>query len=152
GGPAVGDLDGDGSYELVCGTDDGHVWAWHVADPSTPLAGFPARVSTSGVVQLALAHRPSGPGLMIVAAADDGSLVALGDDGQPVSPSWQISLGAPPTAPVVTTWKGVETVIVGAGTQLHAFQPGGTERTGFPVELGAFPLAGEEPALGDVDL
>ena len=152
GGPTVGDLDGDGAYELICGTDDGRVCAWHIADPTNPVTGFPAQVTSGGAVYIALAHPPSGSGLMIVAAADDGTVEGLGADGQPVSAAWQMSLGAAPTAPAVTTWGGTETVILGAGSQLHAFLPDGSERTGFPADLGAYPITGEEPAIGDIDL
>ena len=150
GGPTVGDVDGDGAYEVICGTDEGHVWAWHIADPDAPLPGFPASIGT-GLVQVALAHRTDGPGLAIVCSAEDGTLVELGANGLPLT-GWQKTINAEPTAPTVTSWGGVENVVIAAGSTLYAFLPDGSSRAGFPVVLGGSAMQGEEPALGDIDL
>ena len=37
--PALGDIDGDGDWEIVVGCDDGKVYAWHVN--GDPVSGFP---------------------------------------------------------------------------------------------------------------
>ena len=55
GGPAIGDLDGDGIPEVVCAGGDGSVYAWHV--DGTPLSGFPVQLF-DGTISLPIALAP----------------------------------------------------------------------------------------------
>ena len=44
--PALGDLDGDGTLEIVAGALDRHLYAWH--DDGTPVEGFPVLARRPG--------------------------------------------------------------------------------------------------------
>jgi hypothetical protein len=68
----VGDLDGDGSPEVVVGADDARVWAWH-AD-GTPVAGWPRAMTMSVKGAPLLANLDDDP-RPEVAAADLGGVI-----------------------------------------------------------------------------
>ncbi len=148
--PAVGDLDGDGVYEVVSGTDGGEVWAWHV--DGSKLAGFPVRVTpSSAVVWVGIARMTGTTGAQIVAAAQDGTVTVLRSDATAL-PGWPVTLSGVTTAPVETRIAGAPTVLVVVSGQLHALGADASERPGFPVGLGALVAADQELAIGDVDL
>jgi subtilisin family serine protease/chitodextrinase len=154
-GPALGDLDGDGSIEVVSGGDDGRLWAWH-ADGS-PVTGYPVATGPAPpdagppLGAPALSDLNGVPGAEVVIAGLDGVVYAFDGSGQPLA-GWPVNLGTLyPVAPVITRLGASTepTVLVAAGNQLHALSPTGTERTGFPATLGG--SATQDPALGDID-
>jgi hypothetical protein len=148
-GCALGDLDGDGGFEVVCGSEAGRVWAWRM--DGAVVAGFPAQVASSPVNPVAIARFGAAAGTRIIATAEDGTVAALGSDGAMLA-GWPRSVGSSPTSPVETGMAGGPTALVAAGGQLHALGPDGNQRPGFPVGLGAPVEPGEELALADVDL
>ncbi len=148
GGPALGDLDGDGTLEVVCGGANGSVYAWNPT--GTPFGVFPVSLGISGFsTPIALSDLDGLPGVEVIAAADDGQVHALAADGSEL-PGWPVALGATPTAPVVTRlgFSSSPTVLVAAGGTLHALAPDGSTR--FAVPLGG--TAAQDPALGDLTL
>jgi hypothetical protein len=146
GGPAIGDLDGDGLAEVVCGDDQGFVHAWHAN--GTVMSGFPVQVTTLGLAY-PVAIAPFGAARIVVTTSD-GQIAALDPSGG-VVPGWPVQLLGDPTCPVEMDIAGTPTVLVASGGSLHAFVSNGTERAGFPVFMGASTLGGEELALGDVN-
>ncbi|MEK7331097.1 MAG: S8 family serine peptidase, partial [Candidatus Eisenbacteria bacterium] len=155
GGPALGDLERDGEIEVVCGGEDGSLWAWH-ADGSV-VSGFPIATGASPLrAPVALADLNStssfdDPGVEIVAVAQNGTVYAFDGNGTTL-PGWPVGAsGGTPRAPVVTHLASQSTpsVIIAAGNLLHAFAPDGSERPGFPVLLGG--TAAQDPALADFD-
>ena len=90
--PAAGDIDADGRMEIVIGSGDGKLYAWH-ADDGTLLANFP--ISVSGTIKStpALAHLDADPGLDIVLQAGDGKVYIYKPDGTLYS-GWPVSTGS----------------------------------------------------------
>jgi len=148
GGPALGDLDGDGYPEIVCGGSDGNVYAWH-AD-GTPVAGYPVFLDPSGVdLAVALAPIDTVLGVRIVAMTNSGDLHVLDPAGNEV-PGWPQSVTGVPVAPMVTLLGSVPRVaiIAAAGTGLHAYAHDGT-----PIWNAALPGSVlQDLAAADLDL
>lgn len=119
-GPALGDLDGDGVCEVVCGADDGTLWAWD-AD-GDPLPDFPLATGGPGWAgPVALADLDGQPGLEIVAASLDRTVYAVRHDGSAV-PGWPVTAPAVPGAPPTVAG-------LGAGRAPHVVVPHGASAT-----------------------
>ncbi len=133
--PALGDLDGDGSLEVVWGGSDGTVRAWH-AD-GTPVNGFPRVLgSRNSEVRVALGDLDGRPGADIAAAVSSGQVwIVLGDGTSP--DGWPASgtpgpyapaiahMGAPTRPCVVVAWQNLVTVYnAGGGTVFSVLPPG----------------------------
>lgn len=145
GGPALGDLDGDGDLEIVCGAGDGRLCAWR-ADGSV-VAGFPVETDGSGIgAPVALTELDGQPGVEIIAATGDGMVYAVNGAGTFV-PGWPVAFDPGPLAPVVTRFGRDTVVLVVAGTTLIGLRPDGSERSRWT--LGASAVM--DPALGDLD-
>jgi hypothetical protein len=126
--PALGDLEGDGTTEVVWGGDDGSVWAWR-AD-GTRVAGFPRRAGTAGRnLRVALGNLNGTPGLEIVVTSNNYALYAFRGDGTPI-PGWPVIIGDEPTAPVIMRFgtNPSPAVVVAAATELRAYGPTGVLR------------------------
>ncbi|HAH19533.1 MAG TPA: hypothetical protein DCL49_01355, partial [Candidatus Omnitrophica bacterium] len=78
--PALGDIDGDGSWEIVVGCDDGKVYAWHM--DGTAVSGFPP-VATNGKVSSspAISDIDNNGYMEIVVGSEDGGVYAWNHDG-----------------------------------------------------------------------
>ncbi len=147
GGPALGDLDGDGVLDVVCGAQDGSVWAWD-AD-GVLKAGFPVALGGAAVdLPVALAPLDESPGDEIVAVAADGTLHALAGDGGELA-GFPIALGGVPVAPVIARFDAgaAPLILAAAGGTLRALRADGS--THFSVPLGG--SAVQDPALADLD-
>src|SRR5439155_12687191 len=147
GGPALGDLDGDGTLEVVCGIEDGTVGAWH--HDGSPVAGFPAVVGTGAVsAPVALADLDGDGAVEIVAADVDGAVHVLGGDGLE-RPGWPVAVEPGPLAPVVTRFSrgGGPVIVVAAANRLHAFTAAGKPRWTSALSGDVI----QDPALGDLD-
>src|SRR5207244_10907797 len=80
GGPALGDLDGDGVLEVVAAGTDGRIWAWRV--DGTPVARFPVSTDGTGFAGgLALSDLDGAPGAEIIAATQAGEVYAFDHTG-----------------------------------------------------------------------
>jgi subtilisin family serine protease len=145
-GPALGDLDGDGAPEVVCGSGDGNVYAWHAN--GNPVTGFPAPLFGSVSLPVALAPLDANPGLEIVAVTDLGDIHVLDSTGADLA-GWPQSVTGAPAAPLVTRLgsSSVPAIIVAAGNHVHAFNPDGSER--WSATLPGTVIA--DPAAADLD-
>jgi len=171
--PAVGDIDGDGSPEIVVNTLNGRVWAWHV-DGSEVRDGD-ANAATDGVffVRAGADYEwaMSGPALadldgdgkldIIFGTRNDATglrrLIALRYDGTfcpgfPVNVTGQILCH-----PAVGDLDGdgvLEIVVYTSGRYIYVVHQDGTPYQGFPIIPGNFYAAVDwvtSPALGDLD-
>ena len=145
GGPALGDLDGDGVLEIVGGTVDGAIWAWRV--DGTPVAGFP--IPNVGVSQpVALSPIDADPGVEIIVVSGI-TLHAIRFDGREAT-GWPSPVGIGPFTPPVVTTTGPDhlpTVFVTGLTAAFGIGADGLQRQRFALS-GAFNL---EPAVGDLN-
>jgi len=146
-GPAIGDLDGDGKPEIVCGHSTGNLYAWH-ADGS-PVAGFPVLLDPNGInLPVALAPLDASPGAEIVAVTVAGDIHVLGGDGNEL-PGWPQYTTGVSVAPIVVGLglRKLPTIIVAEGTQLHAYAADGSVRWTATLPGSAL----QDPAAADLD-
>jgi len=146
--PVLGDLDGDGSLEIVSTGTLGRIWAW--SSTGEPYPGFPLDVGPGGSVYapLALSDLDGQPGVEIIAAQSDGRVHAFRWDGLEVS-GWPVSTDDPlPAGPVVAASASQPLVVVSGSRAIHRIQKDGdllpeVSRIGAGVS--------SDPALGDLD-
>jgi hypothetical protein len=145
-GPALGDLDGDGVLEIVCGSADGNVWAWH--PDGTLLDGFPASSGTMALSgPVALGDLDGKPGVDIVAANRDGSLHLFRWDGSEPA-GWPVAVAATAAPIILRLGHAAEpSIVVCAGSTVNAFAPDGTPRF---TSTGSGTVS-QDPAAGDLD-
>jgi subtilisin family serine protease len=144
GGPALGDLDGDGVLEVVCGSSDGQVWAWHVN--GALVDGFPVSSGAQTLAgPVALADLDGQPGVEIVAANRAGTMDVFRGDGSELA-GWPVAVNGT-SAPIVLRLghESAPTVVLGAGTTVKGYSAAGVERFSLPWSGTA-----SDPAAGDL--
>lgn len=147
--PALGDVDGDGTIEVVCGASNGRVWAWHVN--GSVVTGFPVTLGSGITGSVALSDLDGAPGVEVVASAEQGDVYAFRGDGT-VLPDWPVYRGIPITAPVVGRMADDSlAILVAAGEYLYALAPDAGTRFVTPLTGTAGSFAAQDPALGDLD-
>ena len=155
--PAVGDVDGDGSPEIVAVSKDGYLYAWH-AD------GSPLIPETNGAVRLIGAWTQNTPALAdldgdgaceIIAASSLGYVHVITATGSDYA-GWPLNLGvtvqASPAVGDVDDDGTLEIVVTSRNDQLHVFEVNGTYQAGFPTQAPSRATdMGPSPALGDLN-
>jgi subtilisin family serine protease len=79
--PAIGDIDKDGSPEIVSASCDGKVYAWR--SDGTLLPGWPVSISTDGISSPALADVDSDGYLEVFIGSSNGKMYGFRKDGTP---------------------------------------------------------------------
>ena len=147
--PVLGDLDGDGTLEILWGGSDGRVWAWRY--DGTLVAGYPKLIGAPGAnLKLALGDIDGQPGVEIVAVTGNSSVWVLHGNGD-VLPGWPVDLQIDgPEPPTLTRFtQGAEPTIMFVGAnQIYPFRPDGVPRWRYAFES---TLVNSEAVLGDLD-
>jgi hypothetical protein len=150
GGPAMGDLDGDGSVDIVFGSQDFTVVA--VRADGRMLSGFPVKTDYRLYAQPALGDLDADGKLEIVIGGGDGKIHALRSDGTPV-PGWPVAAGARVVAGAAIGDLDVdgvpEVVVASTDGRLHVLRANGTPVGGFPESPGG--ALSSSPLIVDLD-
>ena len=157
GSPCVGDVDGDGSPEIVVISKDSYLYAWH-AD------GTPLLTGTNGAVRQVGAWTQTTPALAdldgdgkqeIIVNGAFAKVFVLRYDGTDF-PGWPVNLFAlgkgSPAVGDVDADGGLDIVITSESDHMYVFRSDGTTLPGWPKSVpGDAPDFGPSPALGDLD-
>ncbi len=120
--PAVADLEGNGTLEIVVGSWDGRVYVWD--DIGEPLPGWPIQTGDQVISSAALVDLDGDDTLDIVVGSKDGNLYGWTTSGLPL-PGFPRDLGAPVfSSPWVGDLDrdGRADIVVGANNGVHLLQ------------------------------
>ncbi|MBE0567867.1 MAG: hypothetical protein IH621_18075 [Krumholzibacteria bacterium] len=152
---AAGDIDGDGTAEVVCGPGD-QILAFRMCTAMTVLGRYlPTPISDA----VTLADLDLDGDVEILAPTSDGTLFAVHGNGSDVAGAWPFvsGTGSPLTSAAVARMVGPEAPGLAVGSReraIHLLDEDGVQRAGFPVFTGepwdllAAPIIG--PVAGDV--
>ena len=148
-GPAVGDLEGDGSPDIVVVTWDDNIYAIN-ADGTTK-SGFPFLTSNRFNSPATLVDLDDDGDLEIVAGNDDGDLYILHHDGSVMTTfSTGDDIRGGISVADLNDDGNNELLFVGYDDLLHVWNPiSGEELDGWPIDLGYNSLSG--PVVADLN-
>jgi hypothetical protein len=156
--PALGDIDGDGDIEIVVGSDDGQVYAWH--HDGTLVTGWPKATGDTVDSSPALGDIDGDGDIEIVVGSDDEQVYAWHHDGTLVI-GWPKTTGDDvDSSPALGDIDGdgdIEIVVGSDDEQVYAWHHDGTLVTGWPKATTTADreyykgLVTSSPALGDID-
>ncbi len=149
--PALGDINQDGSLDIVIGLRNGNLLALN-ADGS-PLPGWPYNPGYTIESSPALVNLDGDPQLEIVVGANNSRIVALNHDGT-LLPGWPVSttysvLSSPSVGDI--DGDGALEIVVGENTgKVYGLETSGAPVAGFPL-LATYTIY-SSPLLADLDL
>jgi len=148
-GAALGDLDADGSLDIVVATWDDNIYALN--GDGTVKTGFPVTTTHRFNAPPTLADLDGDNDLEIIAGNDDGDLYVLHHDGTSMNSfSTGDDIRGGISVADLDDDGSLEILIVGYNDNLHVWNPlSNTELAGFPIDLGYNSLSG--PAVADLD-
>ena len=130
--PAVGDVDGDGSPEIIVPTNGQDPLLYVFKRDGTQLTGWPQ--TTGGFFMPALADidKNDGGKLEIITTSSDGNLYVFNHDGTSV-PGWPLQLTRPFNSPVVADLDGdlYPEIIIADNFKLYVLNRNGTPFPGW---------------------
>ncbi|UCD76839.1 MAG: hypothetical protein JSV91_07900 [Phycisphaerales bacterium] len=150
--PSLGDLDLDGSLDIVVGCRNGLIVALNSAGEFLP--GWPLDAGYSCQSSPTLVNLDDDPELEMVVGMNDSKVVAYNHDGTAL-PGWPVGtsytvISSPSVADVDAD--GRVEIIVGENTgKVYGFETDGTPVAGFPL-LDATYTVYSSPLLADLDL
>ncbi|MEK7316889.1 MAG: FG-GAP-like repeat-containing protein, partial [Candidatus Eisenbacteria bacterium] len=155
--PAIADLDGDQTKEIVFGTSAGRVYAIH---PDGPLPGWPFVASGLFSSSPAIGNIVPAPGLEIAMASSNDSLYVLTAAGARAA-QWPRPVELTPgngrtNSPVLAPLRlqlgdsTLQIIIAGADGSLRVFEPDGTVTAGFAALTVDAPTEAS-PAVADLN-
>jgi PKD repeat protein len=148
--PALGDLDGDGDLEVVVGSDDSYVHAWH--HDGSPVTGWPKITGDTVESSPALGDLDGDGDLEVVVGSCDHSVHAFHSDGTPVEGWPKTTGGVVYSHPALGDLDGDGDLEVIAGSldyQVYAWHHDGSLVAGWP-QLTDYEVYCA-PVLGDMD-
>lgn len=137
--PAVADLDGDGTFEIVAGSWDGRMYIWD--DSGRFLPGWPIRVDDQIISSAALVDLNGDGDPDIIVGSKDGRLYGWTAEAEPL-PGFPHDLGAPVfSSPWIGDLEGdgCADIVVGADNGIHLLRNVG------PLGLRAWPMFHHDP-------
>ena len=155
--PAIADIDGDLTREIIFGTSAGRVYAIH---PDGPLPGWPFVATGLFSSSPAIGDILAAPGLEIAVASSNDSLYVLTADGARAT-DWPQPVELTPgngrtNSPVLAPLRAslgdlaLQVIVAGGDGSLRAFEPNGSVTPGFAsLSMGAATEA--SPAVADLD-
>ena len=154
--PALADLDGDGDLEIIVGSDDAKVYAWH--HTGTLVEGWPQK--TNGAVRSspALADLDGDGDLEIIVGSDDAKVYAWHHTGTLVEGWPRLTYDEVSASPAIGDIDGngdLEIIVGSEDNRVWAWHHNGIEVVGWP-QVGSFVPAEDliiisSPALADLD-
>ncbi len=126
--PAVGDLDNDGDLEIVVGSLDGYVYAWH--HNGTMVAGWYQITQNYVRSSPTLSDLDNDGDLEVVVGSYDDEVYAWHHDANPVQ-GWSNDISDysdMKTSPAISDLDGdgAKEIVVGAGTTVYAWHSNGS--------------------------
>jgi len=135
--PAFADINGDGRGELVCGCDDGRVYAFYPDGAS--VAGWPVKTGADVFSTPALADLDGDRASEVIIGSDDGMLRILKGDGRPL---WTAAIPGRPFVSASATVadldadKSLEIAIGAWDRRMHVWSAEGAPKTTAMPEAG----------------
>lgn len=152
--PALADLDGDGSLEIIVGTNENKLHIWKV--DGRELSGFP--VSAENIIRSSPAVGDlDGDGLLDIAVgSDDGKLYAWSSKGKALPGFPKVTEGSIVSSPALGDLDGdsrIDIVVGSWDTGIYAWKGDGSLICGYPIITGSSAVGGiwSSPAIGDLD-
>lgn len=135
----LADLNGDGSFEILVGGDDGKLYVLN-ANGTSFSSAWPATIGGT-VNQPVVADLEGNGSLEIIATSSNGKIVIFNSAGAVLNAGWALEsreLGTPLTAPAVGNVSGnsnLEIVAAGADGVIYGFNADGTKITSaWPIQ------------------
>ncbi len=161
GAATFADLDSDGDLEVVAGSRDGKVYAWH--HDGTAVVGWPVITGSYVITSPAIGNLDVDTEMEVVFSSNDGFLYAVNHDGAAL-PGWPIladrsiqHAGGPyrQPSPALVDVDGDERLDVVFSSNEHmctyAFNSGGQAISGWPQAWSGGEFGAYTPAVGDLD-